>query len=106
MLIVLILVAQLLQLNELQNYGLGKRMFKLHNNETPLFRIEKYQRIRDRNRCSTRLSAKHHYLIAVRQGKQDQNSFVYIGLKIWNSIPITITNKTFPQFQTFARITC
>jgi len=74
-------------------------MFKLHNNETPLLLIGNYQLVRDRHNYNTRHSAKDNYVIPLRHRKQDQNSFMYLGPKFWNSIPITIKNKTFIQFQ-------
>jgi len=67
-------------------------MFKLHNNETPLL-IGNYQLVRDRYNYNKRHSAKDNYLIPLR------HRFMYLGPKIWNSIPITIKNKTFIQFQ-------
>ena len=90
---------KILKLNELQHYELGKHMFKLHNNETPLLLIGNYQLVRDRHNYNTRHSAKDNYVITLRHRKQDQNSFKYLGPKVWNSIPITIKNKTFVQFQ-------
>ena len=76
-----------------------KHMFKLHNNEAPLLLIGNYQLVRDRHNYNTRHSAKDDYVIPLRHRKQDQNSFMYLGPKVWNSIPITIKNKTFAQFQ-------
>jgi len=68
--------------------------------------VGNYQLVRDRDflpTCShnynARHSAKDNYLIPLRHRKQDQNSFRYFGPKMWNSIAITIKNKTFIQFQ-------
>ena len=72
---------------------------KLHNNETPLLLIGNYQLVRDRHNYNTRHSAKDNYVIPLRHRKQDQNTFMYLWPKVWNSIPITIKNKTFIQFQ-------
>jgi len=55
--------------------------------------------VRDRHNYNTRHSAKDNYVIPLRHRKQDQNSFMYLGPEVWNSIPITIKNKTFIQFQ-------
>ena len=74
-------------------------MFKLHNNETPLLLIRDYQLVRDRYYYYTTHSAKNNYVIPLRHRKQDQNSFMYLGPKVWNSIPITIKNKTFMRLQ-------
>jgi len=74
-------------------------MFKLHNNETPLLLIGNYHLVRDRHNHNTRHSANDNYVIPLRHQKQEQNSFMYLGPKIWNSIPITLKNKTFIQFQ-------
>ena len=81
------------------HYELGKHMFKLHNNETPLLLIGNYQLVRDGHNYNTRHSAKDNCVIPLRHRKQDENSFMYLGPKVWNSIPVTIKNKTFIQFQ-------
>ena len=73
-------------------------MFKLHNNETPLLLIANYQLVRDRHNYNTRYSAKDNYVIPLRHQKKDQNSFISLGPKVWNSTRITIKNKTFIQF--------
>jgi len=93
---------KILKLNELQHYELGKHTFKLHNNETPLLLIGNYQLVRDRRNYNTRHSAKDNYFIPFKKPKTRSKQFIYFiyfGLKIWNSIPITIKNKTFIQFQ-------
>jgi len=83
---------KILKLNELQHYELGKHKFKLHSNETPLLLIGNYQLVRDKHNYNTRHSTKDIYAIPLRNRKQDQNSFMYLGPIIWNSIPITIKN--------------
>jgi len=74
-------------------------MFKLHNNKTPFLLIGNYQLVRDRHNYNIRHSAKDNYVIPFIHRKLGQNSFLYLGPKVWNSIPVIIKNKTFIQFQ-------
>jgi len=57
---------KILKRKELQHYELGKHMFKMHNNETPLLLIGNYQLVRDRHNYTTRHSAKDNYVIPLR----------------------------------------
>lgn len=41
---------------------------------------------------------KINFLIPLRHRNQGENNFMKMGPKIWNSIPMTVTNKTFLQF--------
>jgi len=42
----------------------------------------------------------------VKYRKSDQNNFMQLEAKIWNSIPLTIKTKPFLQFKNFTMIIC
>jgi len=70
-----------------------------------LLLIGNYQLVRDRHNYNTRHSAKDNNVIPLRHRKQDQNGFMYLGPKVWNSIPITIKTKHLSNFKSFTMIT-
>ena len=88
-----------LKLNKLHLYEVGKIMYNLYHKQHPYNLNQYFSKSNVRHSRPTRCSSSHMLTIPLMKTTKLQQSFLYQGVKTWNSIPHNIKNSSFSKFK-------
>ena len=92
-------ILKVLTLNKLYNYEVGKIIYNLYHKQHPYNLNQHFTKFNVRHSCPTRCFSFLMFTIPLRKSTKLQQSFLYQGVKTWNSIPHNIKNSSFSKFK-------
>ena len=90
---------KVLKLNKLYLYEVGKIMCNLYHKQHPYNLNQYFSKSNVRHSRPTRCSSSLMFTIPLMKTTKLQQSFLYQGVKTWNSIPHNIKNSSFSKFK-------
>ena len=90
---------KVLKLNKLYLHEVGKIMYNLYHKQHPHNLNQYFSKSNVRHSRPTRCSSSLMFTIPLTKTTKLQQSFLYQGVKTWNSIPHNIKNSSFSKFK-------
>ena len=90
---------KVLKLYKLYLYEVGKIMYNLYHKQHPYNLNQYFSKSNFRHSRPTRCSSSLMFTIPLMKTTKMQQSFLYQGVKTWNSIPHNIKNSSFSKFK-------
>ena len=89
---------KILKLNDIHKLEIAKFMYKFSKKSLPFTFNNYYKNIKICHDHDTRQSAQKDYFLTLHKTSRLQRSIKFLGIKVWNSIPTSIRNKSFKNF--------